>query len=63
MFFAAKLLKKVQKALDEARKQVAEGATLKLVLGIHGTFGSVKDVLNQKYDGKTVWLYVFPKAI
>ena len=52
-----------KKQLGEARKQVAEGATLKLVLEIQEIFGSVERLLSQKYDGKTVWLYVFPNVI
>ena len=52
-----------KKQLGEARKRVAEGATLKLVLEIQEIFGSVERLLSQKYDGKTVWLYVFPNVI
>ena len=55
--------KRRKKRLGEARKQVAEGATLKLVLEIQGIFSSVERLLSQKYDGKTVWLYVFPNVI
>ena len=55
--------KNVKNQLGEARKQVAEGATLKLVLEIQEVFSSVERLLSQKYDGKTVWLYVFPNVI
>ena len=50
-FFAYKITKKRRKKrLGEARKQVAEGATLKLVLEIQEFFGSVERLLSQKRD-------------
>jgi len=39
-----------KKQLGEARKRVAEGATLKLVLEIQGIFSSVERLLSQKRD-------------
>jgi len=42
--------KRHKKQLGEARKRVAEGATLKLVLEIQEIFGSVERLLSQKRD-------------
>ena len=42
--------KRRKKQLGEARKQVAEGATLKLVLEIQEIFSSVERLLSQKRD-------------